>query len=131
MTYPEYFRKFRKNDVEHLRQWVPNEQAESFLTENAPRLYCPEPAVEETFAFRTWTMRKHLISTEDGYLLTEFLATEPLSWAGKHNTINAALTHHLNEFRWLKNADLLLDYITFFLKGKAKPTPTTPPPSGR
>jgi len=120
MTYPQYFKKFCENDVELLRQWIPNDQAEAFLMENAPRLYCPEPSVEETFAFRTWTMRKHLISTEDGCLLTEFLATEPLSWAGKHNTINAALTHHLNEFRWLKNADLLLDYISFFLKGEGQ-----------
>ena len=45
MTYPQYFKKFCENDVELLRQWIPNDQAEAFLMENAPRLYCPEPSV--------------------------------------------------------------------------------------
>lgn len=117
MAYSEYFRKFCENDEEEVLQWIPNSHAEAFLLENAPRLYCPEPSIEETFAFRTWTMRKHFIHTEDGFLLTEFLSPEQLPWAGKHNTINCALTHHLNEFRWLKNADCLLDYLSFFLKG--------------
>lgn len=120
MTYAEYFRKFNANDEELVIQWVPNADAEAFLLENAPRLYCPDKTIEETFAFRTWTIRKHLKSTEDGYVMTEFLVGEQLKWAGKHNTINCPLTHHLNEYRWFKNADLLLDYIKFFLDGEGE-----------
>ncbi|MBR6633875.1 MAG: hypothetical protein IKL05_06220 [Clostridia bacterium] len=118
MNYSEYFEKFNKNDNEEVVQFISNQNAERFLTENAPRLYCPDEVVEETFAFRTWTMRKHIMDTEDGFLLSEFLTKTHLSWAGKHNTINAALTHHLNEFRWLKNSDAFLDYISFFLTGE-------------
>ena len=118
MTYREYFRTFNENDNEEVIQYVPNSEAEKFLYENAPRLYCPDGIIENTFAFRTWTMRKHIKSTEDGFLLSEFLVNSPLPWAGKHNTINAALTHHLNEFRWLKCSDMLLDYISFFLSGE-------------
>ena len=118
MQYSEYFRMFNENDNEEVVQLVPNAEAEAFLLENAPRLYCPDPTIEETFAFRTWTIRKHLKATEDGCLMTEFLVGEQLKWAGKHNTINAPLTHHLNEYRWFKNADQLLDYIEFFLEGE-------------
>ena len=62
-------------------------------------------------------MRKHLMETEDGILLSEFLVKMHLPWAGKHNVINAALTHHLNEFRWLGCADMLMDYVDFFING--------------
>ena len=55
--------------------------------------------------------------TEDGILLSEFLVKMHLPWAGKHNVINAALTHHLNEFRWLGCADMLMDYVDFFING--------------
>ena len=118
MSYKEYFNKFNKNDIEHVVQHVPNSKAESFLLENAPRLYCPDEVIEETFAFRTWTMRKHIKKTDAGFLITEFLTKVQLPWAGKYNVINAAFTHHLNEFRWLKNSDLFLDYISFFINGE-------------
>ena len=120
MKYSEYFKRFIENDEEEVIQHIPNVDAEAFLLENAPRLYCPEPVIEEIFAFRTFTMRKHIKKTEDGFVLTEFLVNTQLPWAGKHNTINAALTHHMNEFRWLKNADDFLDYIRFFLSGEGE-----------
>ena len=120
MRYSEYFRKFIENDEEDVIQHIPNAEAEAFLYENAPRLYCPDTVIEETFAFRSFTMRKHIKNTEDGFVLTEFLVNEKLPWAGKHNTINAPLTHHLNECRWFKNADDFLDYIRFFLSGKGE-----------
>ncbi len=76
----------------------------------------PDPVIEETFAFRLWVMRKHIVKTDAGFLITEFLP--PVYWSGKYNTINAPLIHHLNEFRWLKNSDWFLDYIKFFIDGE-------------
>jgi len=116
MRYEEYFRKFNSNDNETIKNHIPNDRAEEFLLKNAPRLYCPDSVIEETFAFRTWTMRKHIRKTPEGFVITEFLPD--VSWAGKYNTINCPLFHHLREFRWLKSADDYLDYITFFLKGE-------------
>ena len=117
-TYRAYFHKFRENDTEDVVQFVSNAEAEDFLLCNAPRLYCPDQTIEETFAFRTWTMRKHIKKTDAGFLITEFLVDAQLPWAGNYNIINAALTHHLNEFRWMKNADQFLDYIRFFITGE-------------
>lgn len=118
MNYIDYFKKFNNNDNEEVIQFINNQNAIEYLIENAPRLYCPDKVIEETFAFRTWTIRKHIQKTQDGFLLSEFLTSDQLSWAGKHNTINAALTHHLNEFRYMKNSNILLDYILFFIKGE-------------
>lgn len=117
MTYREYFEKFNENDCEEVVTHITNANAGNFLYENAPRLYCPDQTIEETFAFRTWTMRKHIRKTEVGFVITEFLPD--VAWAAKYNTINAPLTHHLNEFRWLKNANDFLDYIRFFITGEA------------
>lgn len=118
MDYLSYYEKFIRNDVEDVKQYVPNSECIKFLLDNAPRLYCPDKTIEETFAFRCFTMRKHIMKTEAGFLLSEFLVKCHLPWAGKYNTINAPLTHHLNEFRWLGCSDLLLDYIDFFIKGE-------------
>lgn len=116
MNYAEYFDKFNANDPELFPTLIKNSEAKEFLLENAPRLYCPDEVIEETFAFRTWTMRKHVKLTEVGYVITEFLPD--VCWAGKYNTINCPLFHHLREFRWLKTADDYLDYITFFTRGE-------------
>lgn len=116
MDYQHYFELFNRNDHEIFPTLISNAKAADFLLANAPRLYCPDALIEETFAFRTWTMRKHIRKTEAGFLITEF--QPDVAWAGKYNTINAPLFHHLREFRWLKNADDFLDYIRFFLSGE-------------
>lgn len=111
-----YVDRFNAADEETVIQAVSNEKAYDYLYKNAPHLECPDEVIEETFAFRSWTLRKHVKKTDDGYMMSEFLPA--VSWAGKHNTINAALFHHLNEYRWFKNADILKDYISFFLRNK-------------
>ena len=116
MEYREYYRQFREYDDETYTQFVPNEVAEAYLYQNAPRLYCPDEVIERIFAFRGWTLRKHVKQTPVGFVLTEFLP--PVPWAGIYNTINAPLFHHLNEIRWFRNADDFLSYINLFLCGE-------------
>lgn len=112
----DYVNKFNNNDEEFIVQTISNDMAYDFLKENTPVLTCPDKVIEETFAFRLWTIRKHLKTTNDGVMMTEFLPS--VSWAGKHNTINAPFFHHLNEYRWFKNADILLDYVWHFIENK-------------
>ncbi|MBO7187439.1 MAG: hypothetical protein J6V68_03485 [Clostridia bacterium] len=111
--YNKYIKKFNKNDVETVKNLIDNANALEFLNKNAPKLYCPDKTIEETFAFRTWTYRKHLKETTDGLVVTEFLPQ--VSWAGPHNTISAALCFHLDEGRWFLFNDKLVNYIDFFL----------------
>ena len=112
--FESYIQKFNNNDTEYVIQLISNEKSLDFLLQNAPRLYCPDEIIEETFAFRTWTIRKHLRNTDNGIVMTEFLNDVP--WADKYNTINAPLFHHLNEYRYFKNADCLLSYIRHFIE---------------
>lgn len=112
----EYIDRFNSADEETVKQYVSNEQSYDFIYENFPRLTCPDKTIEEVFAFRCWTLRKHIRKTEDGFVFTEFLP--PVGWSGKHNTINAALSHHLNEARWIKDSSFALDYLRFFLEEK-------------
>lgn len=117
MELVDYVKKFNEADEETVKQQYDDSSAYDFLLENAPRLKCPDEVIEETFAFREWTIRKHFRLTAKGKtVLTEFLPQ--VSWSGAENTINAALCHHLNEARWLKNSDVLKEYISFFLEGE-------------
>ncbi len=84
------------------------------MKNEVPVFECPDKDIERTYYFRFWTYRKHIKSTKDGVVITEFLPK--VLWSGKHNTINAAAGHHIYEGRWLKNADRYLkSYIEFFL----------------
>ena len=118
MDYRTYFEEFAALDDERYTQFVPNAEAEDFLLQNAPRLYCPDKTIEQIFAFRSWTLRKHIKQTPVGLVLTEFLP--PVPWAGIYNTINAPLFHHLNELRWFQNAGDFLSYIDLFLNGEGR-----------
>src|SRR5690606_40516549 len=74
---------------------------------------CPDSAIEETYYFRWWSYRKHIKETPSGTIVTEFI--EPVSHAGKYNSISCALGHHIYEGRWLRNSDFLKEYVDFFM----------------
>ena len=45
-------------------------------------------------------------------MVTEFLP--PVSWSGRHNTINCAAGHHFYEGRWIRDPRYLDDYARFW-----------------
>lgn len=109
-----YVDLFNENDEEVYKNDIDNAHAYEWMKSEVPIFECPDKDIERTYYFRYWTYRKHVKSTEDGYVITEFLPKVP--WSGKHNTINAAVGHHIYEGRWLKNSSKYLrDYIEFFL----------------
>ena len=111
-----YVSAFNVADEELYPQAIPNEAAFAYLQQNAPLLDCPDEALETTYYFRLWTLRKHFKRTPFGHVLTEFLP--PVGWAGPYNTINCAVGHHLREARWLADApEKLWEYICFWLDG--------------
>ena len=69
----EYVAKFNKYDNELYKQHVNNENAYNFLSENIPIIEIPDKVIEENYYFRWWTYRKHIKSTPDGIVITEFL----------------------------------------------------------
>lgn len=116
----QYVEKFNLDDNEYHKQDIPNDKAEQWIKENVPLISIPDKSLEEIYYFRWWIFRKHLKTTEDGPLVTEFLP--PVCWAGKHNAIIAAVGHHIAEGKWLKDAKPLLEnYIKFWLEEKSDP----------
>ena len=68
-----YIEKFNANDFENYTPQIGNEQAYDFLADQIPFLHCPDKAIEETYYFRFWTLRKHIKHTEEcGFVFTEF-----------------------------------------------------------
>ena len=110
----EYVEKFNKNDNELYSQHINNKNAYNFLLENIPIIEIPDKVIEENYYFRWWAYRKHIKSTPDGFVITEFLPK--VYWSKKHNTINCPAAHHIYEGRWLRDPKYISDYINFWLK---------------
>ncbi len=114
-TLSSYVEKFNRDDVEYYKQDIDNSKAEQWMLENIPYFACPDKTLEEIYYFRWWTARKHIRTTQDGTIITEFLPNVP--WAWKNNAIVAPVGHHISEFRWLKcGKKVLADYIRFWMK---------------
>lgn len=109
-----YATLFNQGDEEVYKNEIDNAHAEEWMKNHVPLFECPDKDLERTYYFRYWTYRKHVRKAPEGYVITEFLPKMP--WSGKHNTINAAVGHHIYEGRWLRDFSPLLDYISFFLK---------------
>ena len=112
----QYVDLFNRQDEEICSQAVPNSEALDFLARQIPLLECPDPDLERTYYFRWWTFRKHIRTTPEGQIITEFLPD--VSWAGAYNSINAAAGFHFREGRWLRGTEeLFKSYLTFWMRG--------------
>jgi hypothetical protein len=112
--YAHYVVKFNAADEEAVVNLLPNAQAWDWITANAPLFDCPSGRFEEIYYFRWWTFRKHIRETPHGRVLTEFI--QPVSHAGPYNTVSCALGHQIAEGRWLRDARLIDEYVTFWFR---------------
>ena len=111
-----YVSEFNSTDEELYIQKFPNSSAEEFMKANIPVFDCPDKELEKTWYFRWWTFRKHIKTTPEGYVITEFLPEVP--WAGKYNAICCPAAHHFNEGRWIKDPAYLNDYAAYWCREK-------------
>ncbi|MCU7552009.1 alpha,alpha-trehalase [Chitinophagaceae bacterium LB-8] len=109
-NYSDYFNSI---DTETVQNFVPNDQAFQWLSNNVPLFECPDSVLEKIYYYRWWCVRKHLKQTPDGFVFTEFIT--PVNHAGKYNTVSSALGHHIYEGRWLRKSEYMKDYISFWL----------------
>ncbi|MEZ6102251.1 MAG: hypothetical protein R3E01_25215 [Pirellulaceae bacterium] len=119
--YQHYIENFNRMEPETVVNQIPNRVAWDWLKDNAPFFDCPAKQFEETYYFRWWSFRKHIKSTPDGRVITEFLT--PVSHAGANNTIACAVGHHVAEGRWLSDRELLDEYLRFWFYGGEKHRP--------
>lgn len=115
----EYVEKFNRDDNEYYKQDISNQMAADWMEENIPLIDIPDKVLEEIYYFRWWVFRKHIKTTSDGFVITEFLPEVP--WGGAHNTIIAAAGHHIAEAKWLKCSKMLIeDYLKLWFEEKSK-----------
>ncbi len=111
----QYVALFNKNDEESYKNDIDNEHAYEWLKDRIPRFECSDKELEMTYYFRWWTFRKHIKSTPDGFVITEFLPKVP--WSNPNNAISAPVGHHLYEARWIKGSkEFVRDYVLYFLE---------------
>jgi len=114
-AFKHYIDYFNKMEDENIRQAIPNDSAWTWMAKNIPFFECPQKEFEEIFYYRWWTLRKHIKTTEQGYVFTEFLV--PRSYADKYNLIASALGHHIYESRWLHSKQYMDDDIKIWYRG--------------
>ena len=114
-AFAHYVSRFNSMEDENVTNCISNARSWDWLQTEIPFFECPDKEVEETYYFRWWSFRKHIVQTPGGFVFTEFLT--PVHWAGAFNTINCAAEHHLMEGRWLRNERYAEDYILFWLRG--------------
>ena len=114
-AFAHHIERFNTVEPETIVTYIPDSESWAWLQNNIPLFECPDFAVEEMYYFRWWSLRKHLVRTPGGFVITEFLP--PVSHAGPFNTISCAAGFHLAEGRWLRNDRYLNDYTQFWLRG--------------
>ncbi len=113
--YRHWIDALNRDDAEDVNGGIGNAQTWEWLEDNAPFFTCPDASLEQMYYYRWWAYRKHIESTPDGYVITEFL--RPVKHATEHNAISCALGLHIAEGRWLRNPKYLDDDIHFWLHG--------------
>ena len=83
-------------------------------TWEAPVFECSDPVLEQVYAYRWESFRKHIKATGSGWVITEFLPK--VAWEGPYGTLSAAAGHHIAEGRWLKDPSAVRDYLRFWLR---------------
>lgn len=112
-----YIEEFNNQDTDGKSNLISNSDAYEWIINHVPLLECPDSVIEKVYYYRWWVYRKHIKQTPDGYVVTEFLPNVP--WAGKYNTINAPVGHHIAEGRWIYgNENYIKDDINFWIDQK-------------
>ncbi len=119
LKYKHYVDFFNVWDAEPIKNAVDNAHCWEWMLENIPFFECPDSTIEEMYYFRWWVYRKHIKKTPAGFVITEFLPE--VSHSQKYNTISCSAALHIEEGRWLKNQQYLLDYIKFWFSEEANP----------
>lgn len=115
--FQHYFREFTNEERQMLGTAPPMQW--NWFVANIPWLDIPDKEMERIYYFRWYAFQKHIVSTPDGYLISEFLDDVP--WSGKLNMIDTAAGHHIREARWLRDPEYVNDYTRFWLGPDGEP----------
>lgn len=97
----------------------------SWLKENIPFIDIPDNDIQNVYYYRWSVLQRHLYSTYagNGYAISEFM--QPVTYAQRYGSINAAAGHMLNEARWLKDTRYCDDFFRLWTRGGGNNTQYT------
>lgn len=113
--YKHYVDYFNHMEDENVVNAIPNAKSWEWMQSNIPLFNCPQDNFEEMYYYRWWSFRKHIISTPQGYGITEFIVKR--SYADKYNLISCALGHHIYEGRWLHDQQYVDQDVHLWFRG--------------
>lgn len=109
-AFSNYVARFNSMEDENVTNLISNADSWSWLQKEIPLFECPDKEVEEIYYFRWWSFRKHLESTTNGFVFSEFLT--------RATPISSSLGHHIAEGRWLHNQNYIDDYVGYWLRDR-------------
>jgi len=114
-NFHHYFTEFQRQELDAIGKSPTAPWA--WMEANIPWFECSDAEFQEIYYFRWYSFQKHIVHTERGDLLSEFLFK--VKWAGYGNTVSVAVPHQLREARWLRDPRLADDDARFWLSPDA------------
>lgn len=81
------------------------------VVDGAPRFRCGDDIVTTVYRHRWESFAHHVARSQQGWVITEFRQPGP---GRAYGTVNAAAGHHIREARWLRQSEIVADYIRFW-----------------
>lgn len=116
-SYHHYMRTFMQQEMEATGKHATDPWP--WMQANVPWFDSSDKQFEEMYYFRWYAWQKHVVSTPNGHVVTEFLPTVP--WGGAYNTIPDAAGFHIYEARWLRDPAIAEDDAQFWTTSAATP----------
>jgi hypothetical protein len=86
---------------------------------NTPFFECSDEDITKAYYFRWYSYHNHINYTSPLDVVTEFYPK--VSWASTYNTIPCAAGHHIHEGRWLRDEQVVDQYLEFWFYGGGSP----------
>jgi hypothetical protein len=85
-----------------------------WIEANIPLFDSSDKRFEEMYYFRWYAWQKHLVATQRGFIITEWLP-KPADPGGLYGALPDAAPFHLGEARWLRNPRIAADYASLWV----------------
>jgi hypothetical protein len=109
--YRHYVAQFSADEREATGQQLADEWP--WMESNIPLFDSSNKQFEEMYYFRWYAWEKHLVSTQHGFIITEWLP-RPSDPTGFFGALPDAAPFHLGEARWLRNPKIAADYASLW-----------------
>jgi len=106
-----YFTTFIHQEEEATGK--PGADSWQWMAANIPWFESSNKEFEEIYYFRWYSFQKHIVHTDAGDVIDEFLFK--VKWAGYGNTVAVAVPHQLREARWTRDKTLAESDARFWL----------------